>query len=91
MTVRRRAYVRACVAGWIIQQECVPASQPGAASIARPNADPFFPTVPTFAVRETASLGIMGAPRVPPLDPSETIVLSEHYRLYRTVGKNGLK
>ena len=29
----------------------------------------------TFAVRETASLGIMGAPRVPPLNPSETIVL----------------
>ena len=28
----------------------------------------------TFAVRETASLGIMGAPRVPPLNPSETIV-----------------
>ena len=35
----------------------------------------------TFAVRETASLGIMGAPRVPPLSPPETIVLSEHYRL----------
>ena len=35
----------------------------------------------TFAVRETASLGIMGAPRVPPLNPSESIVLSEHYRL----------
>ena len=35
----------------------------------------------TFAVRETASLGIMGSPRVPPLNPSETIVLSEHYRL----------
>ena len=43
--------------------------------------NPFFPTVPTFAVRETASLGMMGAPRVPPLNPSETIVLSEHYRL----------
>ena len=27
------------------------------------------------------SLGIRGEPRVPPLDPSETIVLSEHYRL----------
>ena len=38
--------------------------------------NPFVPTVPTFAVRETASLGIMGAPRVPPLNPSETIVLS---------------
>ena len=36
--------------------------------------NPFFPTVPTFAVRETASLGIMGAPRVPSLNPSETIV-----------------
>ena len=35
----------------------------------------------TFAVRETRSLGIMGEPRVPPLNPSETIVLSEHYRL----------
>ena len=35
----------------------------------------FFPTVPTFAVRETASLGIMGAPRVPPSNPSESIVL----------------
>ena len=35
----------------------------------------------TFAVRETASLGIMGTPRVPPFNPSETIVLSEHYRL----------
>ena len=42
---------------------------------------PFVPTVPTFAVRETVSLGIMGAPRVPPLNPSESIVLSEHYRL----------
>ena len=31
--------------------------------------NPFVPTVPTFAVRETASLGIMGAPRVPPLNP----------------------
>ena len=29
----------------------------------------------TFAVRETASLGIMGDPRVPPLNPSESIVL----------------
>ena len=43
--------------------------------------NPFVPTVPTFAVRETASLGIMGAPRVPPLNPEESIVLSEHYRL----------
>ena len=38
--------------------------------------NPFFPTVPTCAVRETASLSIMGAPRVPLLNPSETIVLS---------------
>ena len=37
----------------------------------------FVPTVPTFAVRETASLGIMGAPRVPPLNPSESIVLKD--------------
>ena len=37
--------------------------------------------VPTFAVRETASLGIMGSPRVPPLNPSESIVISKHYRL----------
>ena len=40
--------------------------------------NPFLPTVPTFAVRETdrqTSLGIMGEPRVPPLSPSETIVL----------------
>jgi len=45
----------------------------------------------------------MGEPRVPPLNPSETIVLSEHYRQSlgqqmlelgcedATVGKNGLK
>ena len=33
------------------------------------------PVRSTFAVRETASLGIMGAPRVPSLNPSETIVL----------------
>ena len=26
----------------------------------RYNINPFFPTVPTFAVRETASLGVMG-------------------------------
>ena len=29
----------------------------------------------TFAVRETASLGIMGETRVPPLNPSELIML----------------
>ena len=33
------------------------------------------PVRSTFAVRETVSLGIMGEPRVPPLNPSETIVL----------------
>ena len=41
---------------------------------AKININPFFPTVPTCAVRETASLGIMGIPRVPPLNPSESIV-----------------
>ena len=40
------------------------------------------PVPSTFAVRETASLGIMGAPRVPPLNPSESIVLSDHTRLF---------
>ena len=40
------------------------------------------PVRSTFAVRETASLGIMGEPRVPPLNPSESIVLWEHYRLW---------
>ena len=44
--------------------------------------NPFVPTVPTCAVRETASHGIMGAPRVPPLNPTETIVFWEHYRLW---------
>ena len=39
------------------------------------------PVRSTFAVRETASLGTMGEPRVPPLNPSETIVLTEHYRI----------
>ena len=38
------------------------------------------PVRSTFAVRETASVGIMGEPRVPPLNPSESIVLWEHYR-----------
>ena len=40
------------------------------------------PVRSTFAVRETASLGIMGAPRVPPLNLPESIVLWEHYRLW---------
>ena len=34
----------------------------------------------SFAVRETASLGIMGEPRVPPLSPSESIVLHHNER-----------
>ena len=46
-----------------------------------PIGDEIFPAS-TFAVRETASLGIMAAPRVPPLNPSESIVLSKHYRLW---------
>ena len=45
-------------------------------SIWRHIVNPFVPTVPTFAVRKSASLGIMRAPRVPPLNPSESIVLS---------------
>ena len=36
--------------------------------------NPFFPTVPIFAVREIASLGIMGEPRISPLNPPEMIV-----------------
>ena len=36
----------------------------------------FYPPLrSTFAVRETASLGIMGPPRVLPFNPSESIVL----------------
>ena len=46
--------------------------------------NPFVPTVPTCAVRETASLGIMGAPRVPPLNPSESIVLSYRPRVFKS-------
>ena len=48
----------------------------GPAHPGQKSVESFMPTVPTFAVRETASLGIMGAPRVPPLNPSESIVLS---------------
>ena len=40
------------------------------------------PVRSTFAVRETASLGIMGAPRVPPLNPSESIVLSVAFKAF---------
>ena len=51
--------------------------------------NPFVPTVPTFAVRETASLGIMGAPRVPPLC-RETQSLGQQM-LNAPLGINGLK
>ena len=50
--------------------------------------NPFMPTVPTFAVRETASLGIMGEPRVPPLS-RETQSLGQQM-LNAPVGINGL-
>ena len=50
--------------------------------------NPFVPTVPTFAVRETASLGIMSAPRVPPLC-RETQSLGQQM-LNAPVGINGL-
>ena len=36
----------------------------------------------TLALRETAFIGIMGETRVSPLNPSESIVLSNHYRLW---------
>ena len=41
----------------------------------------FAHQVPTFAVRETDVSRYNGGTRVPPLNPSESIVLSEHYRL----------
>ena len=44
--------------------------------------NPFLPTVAFsqhMLSERLTSLGIMGEPRVPPLNPSETIVLSEHY------------
>ena len=50
--------------------------------------NPFFPTVPTFAVRETASHGIMGAPEVPPLC-RETQSLGQQM-LNAPLGINGL-
>ena len=43
--------------------------------------NPFVPTVPTFAVRETDVFRHNGGTSGAPLNPSETIVLSEHYRL----------
>ena len=47
----------------------------------------------TFAVRETASLGIMGAPAVPPLNPSETIVLWDIYwlRIYSRIRRAAVR
>ena len=41
----------------------------------------FFPTFQHVLSERLTSLGIMGEPRVPPLNPPESIVLSEHYRL----------
>ena len=38
--------------------------------------NPFVPTVPTFAVRETASLGIMGEPR----QCSQSTIVSEGFK-----------
>ena len=61
--------------------------------------NPFLPTV-AFSTKfqhllseRLTSLGIMGEPRVPPLNPSETIVLSEHHRTANVgrVGKNWLR
>ena len=54
--------------------------------------NPFVPTVAfsqlssNICCPETASLGIMGEPRKSPLNLSETIVLSEHYRLWGSSG-----
>ena len=56
--------------------------------------NPFVPTVPTCAVRETASLGIMGAPEVLPLC-RETLSLGQQMLELScenaTVGTNGLR
>ena len=51
--------------------------------------NPFIPKVPTCAVQETVSLGIMGAPEVPPLC-RETQSLGQQM-LNATVGMNGLR
>ena len=42
----------------------------------------FCPPFQHLLSQRLTSLSIIGAPRVPPLNPSETIVLSEHYRLW---------
>ena len=47
----------------------------------------FLFTVPTFAVRETTSLGIRGAPEVPPLCRETSVSRTANVG---TVGKNGL-
>ena len=42
----------------------------------------FCPPFQHLLSERLTSVGIMGAPRVPPLNPSETIVFWEHYRLW---------
>ena len=42
----------------------------------------FCPPFQHLLSERLTSLGIMGAPRVSPLNPSKSIVLSEHYRLW---------
>jgi len=58
-----------------------------------PCLNPFLPTVPTCAVRETAPLGIFGAPEVPPLCRETQSLGQQMLELScenATVGKNGL-
>ena len=45
----------------------------------------------TFAVRETASLGIMGEPRVPALNPSETPIVPPLCRETQSLGQQMLE
>ena len=55
--------------------------------------NPFFHTVPTCAFRETASLGIIGAPAVPPLCRETQSLGQQMLELScenATVGTNGL-
>ena len=42
----------------------------------------FCPPFPHLLSERLTSLGIIWAPRVPPLNPSETIAFWEHYRLW---------
>ena len=55
--------------------------------------NPFMPTVAfNICCPIDCVLGIMGEPRVPPLNPSELIVLSEHYRsTVYPVGRLGME